>query len=180
MENLFLICVEFRKGGDCLVYYFFRGRGFFETEVVEGDFKIEFVSCIIFGDMGLDCSFQKVADWFVGLFCGRLNRGTLSFGCAGGGLLTHFGFNIRDGNNTISKDIELFLESGIDDVTEFLGSFGNNSFKEGEEATGDLKFCGAEGSFGGFFVRDCEDRDWSATFGLLDIVFFADVVIEVQ
>ena len=130
--------------------------------------------------MGLNCSFQKVTDWFVGLFCGRLDKGTLSFDCAGGGLLTHFGFNICDGNNTISKDIELFLESRIDDVTEFLGGFGDDSFEEGKEATSDLEFCGTEGSFGGFFVRDCEDRDWSSTFGLLNIVFLANVVVKVQ
>ena len=106
--------------------------------------------------------------------------GMLSFGCAGGGLLIHFGFNIGDGNDTVSKDVELFFESRIDDVTEFLSGFGDNSFEEGEEATGDLEFCGAEGSFGGFFVRDCEDRDWSSTFELLDVVFLANVVIKVQ
>ena len=104
----------------------------------------------------------------------------LSFGYAGSGLLIHFGFNIGDGDDAVSKDIELFFESRIDDVTEFLSGFGDNSFEEGEEATGDFEFGGAEGSFGGFFVRDCEDRDWSSTFELLDIVFLADVVIKVQ
>ena len=104
----------------------------------------------------------------------------LSFGYAGRGLLIHFGFNICDGNNTVPKDIELFLESRIDDVTEFLGGFGDDSFKKREEATCDLEFCGAEGSFSGFFVGDCEDRDWSSTFGLLDVVLLANIVIKVQ
>ena len=104
----------------------------------------------------------------------------MSFKCAGRGLLIHFGFNVCDGNDTISKDIELFFEDGIDDVTEFLSGFDDDSFEEGEEATGDFEFGGAEGSFSGLFVRDSEDRDWPSTFGLLDVVFLANVIIKVQ
>ena len=57
MKDVFLICVEFRKGGDCFMEGFFGGRVFFETEVVESGFEIEFVCCIIFGEVGFDCAF---------------------------------------------------------------------------------------------------------------------------
>ena len=179
MEDGSLIYVEFRKSGNCFVEVLFWGWNFFETEIVEASFKIEFIGGVIFGNVGFDGAFQEVADWFVGLFGGRLNRGTLSFGCAGGGLVIHCGFNICDGNNTVSKDIELFFEGRVDDVTEFLSGFGDDSFEEREETTSDIKFGGAKSSFGGFFIRNCKDGDWSSTFGLLDIVFLADVFIEV-
>ena len=52
---------------------FFRGRNFFETEIVEGGFKIKFVGDVIFRNVGFDCSFQKMTDGFVGLFCGWLD-----------------------------------------------------------------------------------------------------------
>ena len=58
MEDSFLIYVEFRKGGNCFVKVFFWGRGFFETEIVEGGFKIEFIGGVIFGNVGFHCSFQ--------------------------------------------------------------------------------------------------------------------------
>ena len=74
MKDISLIYVEFRKGGNCFMEIFFRGWDFFETEIVESGFKVEFVSCIIFGNVGFDCSFQEVADWLIGLFCGWLDR----------------------------------------------------------------------------------------------------------
>ena len=54
MEDIFLICVEFRKSGNYFMKGFFGGRIFFETEVVESSVEIEFVGCIIFGKVGFD------------------------------------------------------------------------------------------------------------------------------
>ena len=54
MKDIFLICVEFREGSDCFMKGFFRGRVFFETEVVESGVEIEFVGGIIFGKVGFD------------------------------------------------------------------------------------------------------------------------------
>ena len=47
----------------------------------------------------------------------------------------HFGFNWSDGDDMISKDIELFLEGRVDDVTEFLSGFGDDSFEKSKEVT---------------------------------------------
>ena len=113
MEDSFLIYVEFRKVGNCFVEIFFRGWNFFETEIVEGGFEIEFVGGIVFGNVGFDCSFQEMADWLVGLLCWWLDRGARSLGCTDGGLLMHFGFNWGNSDNTVSKDIELLLEGGV-------------------------------------------------------------------
>ena len=91
----------------------------------------------------------------------------------------HFGFNWGDSDNNISKDIKLFFESGVDDVTEFLGGFGDDSLEESEEVTGFVKFCRAEGSFGRFFIGDCKDGHYGLGFELLVVVFLADVVIKI-
>ena len=88
----------------------------------------------------------------------------------------HFGFNWGNSDNMISKDIELFLEGRVDDVTKFLGGFGDDSFKESEEMTGFVKFYRAKGGSGGFFIRDCEDGDWPFTFELVIVVLFADLI----
>ena len=88
----------------------------------------------------------------------------------------HFGFNGGDSNKNISEDIELLLEGGIDDVTEFLGGFGDNSFEKSEEATGFVKFCRAEGGFGRFFVGGCEDGDGPFTFELVVVVLFTNLI----
>ena len=58
MEDTFLIYVEFRKGGYCFMEGFFGRGNFFETEIVEGCFKVEFVGGIICGNVGFYCSFQ--------------------------------------------------------------------------------------------------------------------------
>ena len=76
----------------------------------------------------------------------------------------------------ISEDVELFLEGRIDDVTEFLSSFGDDSFEEREEMTGFVKFYRAKGGSGGFFIGDCEDGDWPFTFELVIVVLFADLI----
>ena len=115
---------------------------------------------------------------YVGLFGGRSNGRTLSF-CTGGGLLVRCGINWGDGCNGISKDIELLLESGVDDAAKFLGGFGDDFLKEGEEATGDVKFMRAEGYSGRFVIRDGKDGNFVLAFDLLIIVFLADIIIEV-
>ena len=65
-------------------------------------------------------------------------------------------------------------------MTEFLSGFGDNSLEEGEEATGNIKFTGAKGGSSGFFIRDCKDGHYGLGFGLLIIMFLADVVIKIQ
>ena len=80
----------------------------------------------------------------------------------------------------ISEDIKLFFKSRIDNVTEFLSGFGDDSFEEREETTGDIKFGGAEGSFGGFFIGSCKERNYVLVFGfcfeLLVVVLLANGV----
>ena len=90
------------------------------------------------------------------------------------------GINRDNRFDGVSKDIELFLEGRVDDAAEFLSSFGDDFFEEGEEATGDIKFMGAEGYSGRFFVRDGKDGNFVLAFDLLIIVLLADIIIEVQ
>ena len=89
------------------------------------------------------------------------------------------GINWDDGFDRVSKDIELFLESGVDDAAKFLGGFGDDFLEEREEATGYVKFMRAEGYSGRFFIRDGKDGNYVLAFDLLIIVFHADIIIEV-
>ena len=88
----------------------------------------------------------------------------------------HFGFNRGNSDNMISKDIKLLLEGRVDDVTEFLSGFGDDSFEESKEVTGFVKFCRAEGGFGRFFIRGCEEGDWPFTFELMVVVLLANLI----
>ena len=93
--------------------------------------------------------------------------------------MTRCGINWDNGFNGISKDIELFLKGRVDDVTEFLGGFGDDFLEEGEEATGDIKFMRAEGYSGRFLIRDGKDGNFVLAFDLLVVVFLADIIIKV-
>ena len=120
-----------------------------------------------------------MAGWYVGLFGGWSNYRTLSF-CTGGRLLVRCGINWDDGFDGVSKDIELFLESGVDDAAKFLGSFSDDFLEEGEKATSDIKFMRAEGDSGRFFVRGGKDGNFVLAFDLLVVILLANIIIEVQ
>ena len=90
------------------------------------------------------------------------------------------GINWDNRCDGVSKDIELFLESGVDDATKFLGGFGDDFLEEGKKTTGDIKFMRAEGYSGRFVVWDSKDGNFVLAFDLLIIMLLADIIIEVQ
>ena len=90
------------------------------------------------------------------------------------------GINWDNGFDGVPKDIELFLESGVDDVAKFLGGFGDDFLEEGEETAGDIKFMRAEGYSGRFVIGDGKDGNFVLAFDLLIIMLLADIIIEVQ
>ena len=61
-------------------------------------------------------------------------------------------------------------------MAKFLSGFDDDSFEEGKEMTSLVKFYGAEGGSGGFFVGDCEDGDWPFTFELVVVILFTNLI----